>query len=154
VRRLSGVGKWGSVDVRVLAGWNGYAYAGDDPVNAMDPTGMCLCILHRVTVYLSDPLNALGAGTTAVGISCAIGGALSAGVLWVACGITAATAGVLIASAQLARHPSAKGGAGFGSSITGWACGIAAVAARAGSTARAAYNACAALSTRIGIGSS
>jgi RHS repeat-associated protein len=25
-----------------LHGWNGYAYAGDDPVNMIDPTGLCI----------------------------------------------------------------------------------------------------------------
>lgn len=99
-----------------------YDYAGDDPINMIDPTGMCICLRHRTAKFVSDPVNDLNVASAVIGGGCLVAGLASAGAGWVACGFIASTVGVIGAGADVARKRDTWSGAKLGAAIAGYGC--------------------------------
>ncbi|MCP9492069.1 MAG: RHS repeat-associated core domain-containing protein, partial [Solirubrobacteraceae bacterium MAG38_C4-C5] len=87
---------------------NPYIYAGQDPINQVDPTGAS---------FLSD---ALSVGGDALGVGCATAGLFTGGVGLLACGVV--SAGLSVAGTAL--DPNAFGVAGSGVGAAGFGCNL------------------------------
>jgi RHS repeat-associated protein len=105
-------------DPFTLTGWNRYDYAGDDPINMVDPTGECvLCVVDKV-------VGAIGQAAGTVGLVCTAAAVAEAGANPAsdACAGFFDTVSLAASAWHAARHPEGKGFAGFASGTAGVFC--------------------------------